>query len=160
MVFGIICEELGLIIAVILIFTVLLMAVYAVKYASNARSSFYTIASVSTAALLVFQMMLNVLGCVDILLFTGVTFPFVSRGGSSLIACFGLLAFLKACDTRQDASFTVRTPKKVKIKDKSTKTVTYNEHTEYDFEEESEVVNSKRVDEFFSDFDDRWLKDD
>ena len=36
---------------------------------------------------------------------TGVTFPFVSNGGSSLIACWGLLAFLKAADTRRNASF-------------------------------------------------------
>ncbi|MBQ8830159.1 MAG: FtsW/RodA/SpoVE family cell cycle protein [Oscillospiraceae bacterium] len=160
MVFGVICEELGLIMAVILIFTVLLMAVYAFKYASNARSSFYTIASVSTASLLVFQMMLNVLGCVDILPFTGVTFPFVSKGGSSLIACFGLLAFLKACDTRQNASFTVKMPKKVKIKNSKTKAVRYDTHTDYDFDEESDAANSGRVDNFFDGYDDRWMKDD
>ena len=66
--------------------------------------------AVSAAAMLIFQMMLNVLGSMDILPFTGVTFPFVSRGGSSLIACWGILAFIKACDTRQNASFTVRVP--------------------------------------------------
>jgi len=160
MVFGVICEELGLIMAVILVFAILLMAVYAFKFASDARSSFYTIAAVSTASLFVFQMMMNVLGCVDILPFTGVTFPFVSRGGSSLIACFGLLAFLKACDTRQNASFTVKMPKKVKIKNTKTKKVTYDTHTEYDFDEQSDAVSKKRVDEFFGDYDDRWMKDD
>jgi len=59
-------------------------------------------------------MCLNVLGSMDILPFTGVTFPFVSRGGSSLIACWGLLAFIKACDTRQNASFTIRLPKRAR----------------------------------------------
>ena len=58
--------------------------------------------------MMVFQMMLNVFGSVDILPLTGVTFPFVSTGGSSLIACWGLLAFIKANDTRQNASFVVR----------------------------------------------------
>jgi hypothetical protein len=48
----------------------------------------------------------------DIIPFTGVTFPFVSRGGTSLIACWGMLAFIKAADTRQNASFIVRTPKR------------------------------------------------
>jgi cell division protein FtsW (lipid II flippase) len=59
-------------------------------------------------------MSLNVLGSVDILPFTGITFPFVSRGGSSLIASWGLLAFIKAADTRQNASFVVKTPKPVR----------------------------------------------
>ena len=39
---------------------------------------------------------------------TGVTFPFVSNGGSAMIASWGLLAFLKATDTRQNASFAIR----------------------------------------------------
>ena len=114
MVFGVVCEELGLLIALILIACIVLMAVYVVKYAEAARSSFYTIAACAAAGLFVFQLTLNVLGCVDILPFTGVTFPFVSKGGSSLVACWGLLAYIKACDTRQNASFTVKMPKKVR----------------------------------------------
>ena len=54
------------------------------------------------------QLALNVFGCTAILPFTGVTFPFVSKGGSSLLSCWALLAFLKAADTRKDASFSVR----------------------------------------------------
>ena len=38
----------------------------------------------------------------------GETLAFVSRGGSSLISCWMLLAFLKSADTRQNASFSVR----------------------------------------------------
>ena len=41
---------------------------------------------------------------------TGVTFPFVSNGGTAMIASWGLLAFLKATDTRQNASFAIRLP--------------------------------------------------
>jgi cell division protein FtsW (lipid II flippase) len=43
---------------------------------------------------------------------TGVTFPFVSNGGSSMICAWGLLAFMKATDTRQNASFAVRLPRR------------------------------------------------
>ena len=42
--------------------------------------------------MLVFQTTLNVLGSVDLLPLTGVTFPFVSMGGSSMLSCWGLLA--------------------------------------------------------------------
>ncbi len=44
----------------------------------------------------------------DILPFTGVTFPFVSRGGTSLISCWMLMAFIKSSDTRREGSFAVR----------------------------------------------------
>ena len=64
--------------------------------------------------MLLFQMTLNTFGALDILPFTGVTFPFVSRGGSSLISCWGILAFIKAADTRQNASFAIKLPKGIR----------------------------------------------
>ena len=57
------------------------------------------------------QMGLNVFGSLDILPFTGVTFPFLSNGGTSMIGAWGLLAFVKAADTRQNASFAIRLQK-------------------------------------------------
>jgi hypothetical protein len=53
-------------------------------------------------------MALNVFGSLDLLPFTGVTFPFVSRGGSSLISCWIMMAYIKAGDTRQSGSFALR----------------------------------------------------
>ena len=55
-----------------------------------------------------FQTCLNVFGSVDLLPLTGVTFPFVSNGGSAMMSAWGLLAFLKASDTRENASFAIR----------------------------------------------------
>ena len=57
------------------------------------------------------------LGAVDLLPLTGVTFPFVSNGGSSMMASWGLLAYLKATDTRQNASFAIPLPKRRKKRD-------------------------------------------
>ena len=54
------------------------------------------------------QTILNVFGTMDLLPLTGVTFPFVSNGGSSMLSSWGLIAFIKAADTRQNASFAVR----------------------------------------------------
>ena len=56
-----------------------------------------------------FQTCLKVFGSVDLLPLTGVTFPFVSNGGSSMMSAWGMLAFLKAADTRQSASFAIDT---------------------------------------------------
>ncbi|MEL4105971.1 FtsW/RodA/SpoVE family cell cycle protein [Oscillospiraceae bacterium WX1] len=114
LVFGMVSEELGLILAVIAVAAVLALVLYAVRASRTARSSYYVIAACAAAAILVFQMLLNVLGSVDILPLTGVTFPFVSKGGSSLVACWGLLAFIKAADTRQNASLALKMPKRLK----------------------------------------------
>jgi hypothetical protein len=70
------------------------------------------IAAYASVSVMLVQTALNVLGSVDILPFTGVTVPFVSRGGSSLVSCWTLLAFIKAADTRQNASCIQRLPKK------------------------------------------------
>ena len=50
----------------------------------------------------------------DLLPFTGVTFPFVSNGGSAMMSAWGMMAFVKAADTRQDASFAIRAVKKIR----------------------------------------------
>ena len=110
LVFGMLCEEWGLIIGVLSVLCIVTLAVFAVRACRAGRSSFYTIAACAATSLLVFQTCLNVFGAVDLLPLTGVTFPFVSNGGSSMVASWGLLAFLKATDTRQNASFAIRLP--------------------------------------------------
>ena len=50
--------------------------------------------------MLVFQAALHIFGTTDILPLTGVTLPFVSHGGSSMISSFALLAFIKSADER------------------------------------------------------------
>ena len=110
LVFGMLCEEWGLIIALLAVGSVITLAVFAVRACRAGRSSFYVIAACAATSMMVFQTCLNVFGAVDILPLTGVTFPFVSNGGTSMIASWGLLAFLKATDTRQNASFAIRLP--------------------------------------------------
>lgn len=114
LVFGVIAEEMGLLLAVTAVAAIVIMALFAVREASAARSSFYVITACSAAMIFVVQTMLNVFGSTDILPLTGVTLPFVSVGGSSMISCWALLAFIKASDTRQNAALSVRLPRKKK----------------------------------------------
>ena len=106
-----ICEEWGMVMVMLLIVAVVGLAFFVVRSAAVARSSFYTIGSCTAAGIMIVQVMLNALGTVDVLPLTGVTFPFLSNGGSSMICAWGLLAFIKAADTRQNASFAVRLQK-------------------------------------------------
>ena len=113
-VFASISEEWGLIMASMLVLSIVALALFSLRSASMARSSFYTIGACTASAVMLTQVILNCLGTVDVLPLTGVTFPFLSNGGSSMIGAWGLLAFIKAADTRQNASFAVRLAKKVK----------------------------------------------
>lgn len=114
LVFGVLSEEWGLIVAVLAIMSIVTLGIFAVKSIKAGRSAFYTIAACTATTMFIFQTILNVFGSVDLLPLTGVTFPFVSNGGTSMIASWGMLAFLKAADTRQDASIAVRRMKGAK----------------------------------------------
>lgn len=109
-VFSLVCEELGLLIAICAVLAIVSLAFFAVRNAAQGRSAYYSIAACATASMFLVQLALNVFGSVDILPFTGVTFPFVSRGGTSVLSCWMLLAFIKAGDTRKGASFVVKAP--------------------------------------------------
>lgn len=100
LVFGVVCEEWGMIIGLIVGLCYIVIFVHSIRNAKGSRSAFYSIASCAAGSLLLFQAALNIFGVTDFLPLTGVTLPFVSRGGSSTISCFGLLAFIKAADNR------------------------------------------------------------
>ena len=117
LVFAFVAEEWGLVIAVFMVLAVISLAVFVVRSASVGRSSFYTISGCAAVSILLLQTILNVFGTVDLLPLTGVTFPFVSNGGSSMIACWGLMAFIKGADTRQNASMAIKLPAKKAVEE-------------------------------------------
>ena len=100
LVFGLVAEEMGIIVAITLALAVGLLVIYARAITTRSRSTFYSISACCAAGLFVVQLSLNIFGATDILPLTGVTFPFVSCGGSSVMGCWGLLAFIKAADER------------------------------------------------------------
>ncbi len=100
LVFGVVCEELGMIVAFCIVICFAVIAIYAVVNSRSAPSTFYSIAACAAAAMLLFQTSLNIFGITDLLPLTGVTLPFVSQGGSSMICSWALFAFIKAADVR------------------------------------------------------------
>ncbi len=100
LVFGMICEEMGIFIALSVVIAFAFIAVYAVISSKSAPSTFYSIAACSASAMLLFQICLNIFGITDLLPLTGVTLPFVSQGGSSMICSWALFAFIKSADIR------------------------------------------------------------
>ena len=97
-----------------MVFAVILLACFAVRSARTGRSAYYGIAACAAMSIFLTQLALNVFGSMDILPFTGVTFPFVSRGGSSMLSCWMMMAYLKSADNRREASFAVRPGEKIR----------------------------------------------
>ncbi len=105
LIFGVVCEEFGIIMGFLIPLTYAVIAVWCIINANKSKSTLYAIAGVAASAMMLFQTMLSVFGITDLLPLTGVTLPFVSKGGSSIISCFCLFAFIKTIDTRTYASF-------------------------------------------------------
>lgn len=108
LVFGFVMEEWGAIIAVLLVLCLVTLSIFAVISIIAGRSTFYTIGACGAATIILFQTILNIFGAVDLFPLTGVTFPFVSTGGTSMVASWAMLAYFKAADMRKDASLAVR----------------------------------------------------
>ena len=108
LVFGFVMEEWGFVIAVLLVLCIATLSIFAVMSIMAGRSTFYTILACGAATMFLVQTMLNVFGAIDLFPLKGVTFPFVSTGGTSLMTSWAMLAYFKAADMRRDASLAVR----------------------------------------------------
>ena len=100
LVFGILCEEWGLIVALSAVLMIVFLAFFALFLMRGCKSSFYAISACGATTIFLIQTALNVFGSLDLLPLTGVTLPFISNGGSSMVVCWALLSFLKAADER------------------------------------------------------------
>ncbi len=100
LVFGMVAEEFGLIVALVVALIPIVYLVYAAVSIPRTRSIYYGVTAASAATIFIIQTALNIFGSVDLLPLTGVTVPFVSNGGSSLLASWLLLAFIKTAGSR------------------------------------------------------------
>ena len=94
LIYAVIVNELGLAGACGLILVYLLFAARGFKTAMIARDSFSTLLAAGLTAVLALQVFVIVGGVTRVIPLTGVTLPFVSYGGSSILANFVLLALL------------------------------------------------------------------
>ncbi len=88
-VFATISEEWGLLFALIVIFTIIIMI--SVPFVNPPCSYYHATMSAGVVAYFIIQMSLNIFGSCNLIPFTGVTIPFISAGGSSMLTS-GLMA--------------------------------------------------------------------
>ncbi len=94
MIYAVITDELGLFGAAAVLVTYLLLVARGLKTAVLARDSFSTLLAAGLSSVLALQVFVIVGGVTRVIPLTGVTLPFISYGGSSIIANFVLLALL------------------------------------------------------------------
>ncbi len=94
MIYSVITDELGLFGAAAVLLTYLLFIWRGFKVAMLARDSFSTLLVTGLSAMFALQVFVIVGGVTRVIPLTGVTLPFISYGGSSLLANFVLLALV------------------------------------------------------------------
>ncbi len=83
--FSIIIEELGLIVAILLLGLLLFLILRIIMVGIRASTPFNSLMCIGIGGMLLIQTFINVGGITGIIPLTGVTFPFLSQGGSSLL---------------------------------------------------------------------------
>jgi cell division protein FtsW (lipid II flippase) len=94
MIYAVVVNDLGLVGGVGLLATYLLIAERGFKIATLASDSFSKLLATGLTAVMALQVFVIVGGVTRVIPLTGVTLPFVSYGGSSIVANFILLALL------------------------------------------------------------------
>ena len=93
-IFAAICEEYGLIFALGLLGIYLVIVLRGASVAMNARSSFHALTALGVVALIGIQTLVIVGGNTRLIPLTGVTLPYISAGGSSMVSMMGAAGLL------------------------------------------------------------------
>lgn len=99
-IFAAVAEELGLLGAMALLALMLILVFRGLRTAVLARDDFSSMLAVGLTVSLGLQTLIIAAGNVKLVPLTGITFPFVSYGGSSLLACFVVVGLLLAISHR------------------------------------------------------------
>ena len=96
-IFSVISEETGLFGASCVLLLYLSLAIRGYLTAARARSDFACLVAVGMTSMIVMQAFIIVAGLTRVIPLTGITLPFISQGGSSVLACFIAMAFIMRC---------------------------------------------------------------
>ena len=93
-IFAVICEQLGIVFGVLLLAVYVMILLRGVTVITRSRRSFDMLLGCGVLAMLAIQTVMIVGGVIKMLPLTGVTMPFISYGGSSLLSCMCMIGIL------------------------------------------------------------------
>ncbi len=94
MIFAIVCEELGMIVGVMLILLYMTIWLRGMSSIIDARDGFTSALILGLASAILIEALVVIGGTTGLIPLTGVTLPFIARGGSSLLAKWLMIAML------------------------------------------------------------------
>ncbi len=102
-IYAVVAEEMGIVGGAIIIFAFIIVVVAGMRTAIEARDMFTKLIAAGVTSFLGFQAIINIGGVLRMLPMTGITLPFVSHGGWSLITSFIMLGMLMAISHRNNS---------------------------------------------------------
>lgn len=94
-IFAVICEQFGILFGVLVLLMYVILILRGASIANSARSSFHAILAMGATVMLGVQTFVIIGGVMKLIPLTGVTMPFVSYGGTSLVSCMGLIGLIQ-----------------------------------------------------------------
>jgi len=94
-IFAVICEEFGILFGLIVLAFYLIFIIRGALVAMDARRSFDSLIAIGCVTMISLQSFIIIAGVCKLIPLTGITMPFVSYGGSSMLSCFILLGILE-----------------------------------------------------------------
>lgn len=94
-IFAAICEELGLLGGIALVLLYLMLIYRGFRTALHARDGYSMLVAIGISSMIGFQVFVIIGGVIKLIPLTGITLPFVSYGGSSMILNFASLGVLQ-----------------------------------------------------------------
>ncbi len=106
-IFAVVCEEFGVVMGLCVIAMYVLIVARGVMLAMRSGDAFASILAFGVTSVFAVQTFLIVGGVINMIPLTGVTLPFISSGGSSMVSCLamvGMLAGLSATQGEAEAT--------------------------------------------------------
>lgn len=108
-IFAVICEQFGIIFGLCIIGVYIVLILRGIAISVRSRQSFHALLAFGCSVLLGVQTFIIIAGVIKMIPLTGITMPFISYGGTSMVSCMALMGLLQGAsvrirlDTRQDA---------------------------------------------------------
>lgn len=96
-IFSAICEEMGIFMGIGVVLLFMILVYRAIKISLTQQNKFYSVLAFCIGILFALQTFIILGGVLKLIPLTGVTLPFISQGGSSMLAGFILLGCLQYC---------------------------------------------------------------